>query len=478
MPMSQQTLETEQKALDINLDENIYGTFAEIGAGQEVARYFFQVGAAAGTIAKTMSAYDKIISDKIYGPEPSGRYVCESRLYKMLNHEYDLMTTRLQNERPGSNFFVFADTVSAINFQRTVPGNGWLGLRFQLTPDGEPNDLIVHARMHDADNRLQQQAIGILGVNMIHACYMVKDKLNDLIRSLLDNLHGRISIDMIRLSGPDFREVDNRLLSLYLVKHGLTRVAMFGPDRTPVHASEFLYRKSCVIVRGSFRPVTLVNFDMIQSAFEQFRASEKVDPRKTYLFTEITLNNLKAGSSGDELDENDFLDRAELLNAMGQTVIISNCDSYRDLTSYLAEFKVPLIGFVLGVRELLDLITQRYYDNAEGTLLSAFGELFSRTVQFYVYPAQQEGSAELMTAANMPIPEGVRFLYQHLLENKQIVDVSGFNADVLHIFSKRVLEMIAQSEPGWEQMVPSRVANLVKEKCLFGYPAATVEFEY
>ena len=477
MPTTNQALETEQKALDINLDENIYGTFAEIGAGQEVARYFFQVGAAAGTIAKTMSAYDKIISDKIYGPEPSGRYVCESRLYKMLDHEFDLMSTRLQNERPGSHFFVFADTVSAINFQRTNYGQGWLGLRFQLAPDGEPNDLIVHARMHDADNRLQQQAIGILGVNMVHACYKMNEDINVLIPSLIDNLHGRVSIDMIRLSGPDFRDLDNRLLCLLLVKHGLTQVAMFGPDRTPVHASEFLYRKSALVVRGSFRPVTLVNFDMIQSAYEQFRASEKVDPRKCYLFTEITLANLRAGSTSD-IDEQDFLDRAELLNAMGQTVIISNCDSYRDLTTYLAEYKVPLLGFVIGVRELLDMITQRYYDNAEGTLLSAFGELFARTVQFYVYPAQQEGSAELMTAANLPIPEGVRFLYQHLLENKQIVDVERFNPEYLHIYSKRVLEMIASSEQGWQDMVPSRVANLVKEKCLFGYPTATEEFAY
>ncbi len=223
--------------------------------------------------------------------------------------------------------------------------------------------------------------------------------------------------------------------------------------------------------------MTLVNFDMIQSAYEQFRASEKVDPRKCYLFTEITLANLRAGSTSD-IDEQDFLDRAELLNAMGQTVIISNCDSYRDLTTYLAEYKVPLLGFVIGVRELLDMITQRYYDNAEGTLLSAFGELFARTVQFYVYPAQQEGSAELMTAANLPIPEGVRFLYQHLLENKQIVDVERFNPEYLHIYSKRVLEMIASSEQGWQDMVPSRVANLVKEKCLFGYPTATEEFAY
>ena len=479
MPDSaRQTLETEQKALEINLDDTIYGTFAEIGAGQEVARYFFQVGAAAGTIAKTMSAYDKVYSDKIYGPEPSGRYVCESRLYRMLDHEYDLMQTRLNNERPGTNFFVFADTVSAINYTRTISGNGWLGLRFQLHPDGEPNDLIVHARMHDADNRLQQQAIGILGVNMVHACYKCHDDLEEMIAALLDNLRGRVSVDMIRLSGPDFRDVDNRLLSLYLVKHGLTEVAMFGPDRRPVHASEFLYRKACLVVRGSFRPVTLVNFDMIQSAFEQFRRAEQVDPRKSYLLTEITLRNLQGGQADGRVDEQDFLDRAELLNAMGQTVIISNCDSYQQLTGYLAEYKVPLIGFVIGVRELLDLITQRYYDNLDGKLLSAFGELFARNVVFYVYPAQQEGEAQLMTAANLPVPEGVRFLYQHLLEGQQIVDVEGFNPDVLHIYSKRVMEMIGNSESGWEEMVPQKVAGLVKEKSLFGYPVESVEFEY
>ncbi len=475
MPELHQTLETEQKALEINLDPHIYGTFSEIGAGQEVARHFFQVGAAAGTIAKTMSAYDKVYSDKIYGPEPSGRYVCESRLYKMLDHEYELMTTRLQNERPDTNFFVFADTVAAVNYSRTIRGDGWLGLRFQLSPDGEPNELVVHVRMHDNDNRLQQQAVGILGVNMIHACYMRHRDLEGLIRGLLDGLTGRASIDMIRLHGPDFREVDNRLLCLYLVKHGLTEVAMFGPDRMPVHASEFLYRKACIVVRGSFRPVTLVNYDMIQSSFAQFRKTDGVEPGKSFLLTEITLSNLMGK---DGLAEADFLDRAELLNAMNQTVVISNCDSYQELARYLEEYKVPRIGFVIGVRELLELISDRYYQNLEGKLLSAFGELFARTVQFFVYPAQQEGSAELLTAHNLPVPEGVKFLYQHLLENHQIVDVAGFNPDVMDIYSKRVLEMIANSEEGWEQMVPARVSNLIKEKCLFGYPAASMEFEY
>lgn len=473
--MRRQTLETEQKALEINLDPLIYGTFAEIGAGQEVARHFFQAGAAAGTIAKTMSAYDKVYSDKIYGPEPSGRYVCESRLYKMLDHEYDLMVDRLQNERPDTNFFVFADTVAAINYQRTIKGDGWLGIRFQLKPGAEANDLVVHVKMLDNDNHLQQQAIGILGVNLIYACYRYQHDPEEMIQSLMDSLQGRIAIDMIRLTGPNFEDVDNRLLCLYLVKHNLTDVAMFGPDGQSVHASEFLYRKHVLVVRGSFRPPTVVNLDMIQKSFEQFRNEPDVDARRTFLLTEITMDNLTATGP---LDEQDFLDRAELLCALNQTVIVSNCEEHQKLIDYLADYKVQHLGLVLGVRQLLDMINGKYYENMDGRLLSAFGQLFTKNVRLYVYPAMQEGSAELMTSLNLPIPEGVKFLYRHLLDNKQIVDVEQYNPDILHIFSKEVLAMIQFDEPGWEKMVPRKIATLIKEKYLFGFPAEHLEFEY
>lgn len=473
--MSRQLLETEQKALEINLDNSVYGTFAEIGAGQEVARHFFQVGAAAGTIAKTMSAYDKVFSDKIYGVEPSGRYVCESRLYKMLDHEYDLMRERLQNERLDTNFFVFADTVSAINYQRTIKGDGWLGIRFQLSPDGEPNDLVLHAKMLDNDNQLQQQAIGILGVNLIYACYRYNHDPELMIQSLMDSLKGRISIDMIRLSGPNFEDVDNRLLSLKLVKHGLTEVAMFGPDGESIHASEFLYKKYVMVVRGSYRPATLVNMDMINKSYEQFRREKEVNPKRSFLLIEITLDNLK--SLGD-LDEKDFLDRAELLNAMGLTVVISNCEQHQKLINYLADYKVQKLGLVIGIRQLLDLVNRKYYENRDGRLLASFGELFTRNVRLYVYPAMQEGSAELMTAHNMPMPEGVKFLYRHLLDSRQILDVENYNPNILHIFSKTVLEMIHSDEAGWEKLVSKKVAKLIKEKSLFGYPVQKLEFEY
>ena len=473
--MVKQALETEQKALEINLDDKIYGTFSEIGAGQEVARYFFQVGAAAGTIAKTMSAYDKIYSDQIYGTEASGRYVCESRLYKMLDHEYELMVDRLQQERLDTHFFVFADTVRAVNYQRTIKGDGWLGIRFQLSPNGEPNDIVLHVKMLDNDNQLQQQAIGVLGVNLIHACFHYHENPEVLLESLIDNLRGRVVIDMMRISGPDFEEIDNRWVSLMLVKHGLTNVAIFGPDGRNLHASEFLYKKNVLVVRGSFRPATLVNQDMIKSSWEQFLTREDVETRNSFLLSEITLDNL---CQDGDLNDQDFLDRAEVLCSMGQTVVVSNCEQHQKLISYLADYKVQKLGLVTGVRQLLDVINEKYYQNMDGRLLASFGELFTRNVKMYVYPSMQEGSADLMTAENLPVPEGIKFLFRHLLDSGQIVDVQNFNKDNLHIYSKTVLEMLQQDEEGWEKMVPKKVASLIREKCLFGFPCEKMEFEY
>lgn len=473
--MALQALETEQKALEINLDDNIYGTFAEIGAGQEVARYFFQVGAAAGTIAKTISAYDKVYSDKIYGLEASGRYVCESRLYKMLDHEYDLMIERLENQRPNANFFVFADTIAAINYTKTIKGDGWLGLRFQLSPNGLPNEIVLHVKMLDNDNHLQQQAIGVLGVNLIYGCYKYHEDPEMLIQSLMDGLHGRVAIDMLRLSGPNFEEVDNRWLCLMLVKNGLSDVAMFGPDGRSIHASEFLYRKNVLVVRGSFRPPTLVNIDMIRSSRNQFFQEAETDPNKAFVLTEITMDNLK---SDGELDEKDFMDRADLLCTLNQTVVISNCEEHHKLVRYLADYKPANLGLVLGVRELLEMISTKYFENRDGRLLASFGELFTRKVKMYIYPTMQEGSEELMNAKNLPIPEGIKFLYKHLLDSKHILDIEGFQRENLHIFSREVLRMIKNDEDGWEQMVPPRVAKMIKDKCLFDFPYKQKEFEY
>lgn len=463
--MTRRILETEQKALEINLDERIYGAFAEIGAGQEVARHFFQVGAAAGTIAKTMSAYDKTVSDQIYGPEDKGRYVCESRLYKMLDHEYELLQERLRAERPHQNFFAFADTVTAINYQKTIKGSGWLGLRFQLNPEAPPNDVVLHVRLLDNDNRLQQQAVGILGVNLIYACFRFHQHPESLLVSLMDNLRDRVAIDMVRLNGPDFQGVDNRLVCLWAVKNHLTEVTIFGPGGMPLHASEFLYKKSILIARGSYRPLTRVQQDMIRCAYRQFCAEPDVDPEKAYFLTEITLDNLRADG---ELDERDFLDRVEILGALGQTVVLSNCVQHKKLIAYFRDYKVPRIGLAMGARKLQNIIRETYEHNPDN-LLGAFGELFLRNVRFYVYPARESHSGALLTAQNIRVPREIHFLYQHLLDHRNIVDVEDFDPDILHIYHKEVLEMIRHGKPGWEEKVPENVAEMIKQKRLFGY---------
>lgn len=473
--MARQILQPKQKALEINLDETIYGTFAEIGAGQEVARQFFQAGAAAGTIAKTMSAYDKVYSDRIYGPEPSGRYVCEPRLYKMLDHEYELMEERLTNERPGTRFFAFANTVAALNYTGTIKGDGWFGVRFQLEPDGEANDMVLHVKMLDHTTALQQQALGVLGVNLIYACFKYRDSLEVMVKSLIDNLEGRVKIDMVRLSGPSFEQIDNRLLTLYLVKNKMTDVSMFGANKQTVHPSEFLYRKNVLIVRGSFRPATMVNLDMLKSSEQQFRSEDDVEASKVNVLSEITMDNLMADG---ELNEKDFLDRADILCALGQTVAISTSEAYRPFITYLSDFKVNMVGFVIGARELLELINNKFYNHSGSSLLADFGEMFAKNIRFYVYPAMQEGSAELMTCPNLPIPEEMEFLYKHLMNNRQLVDIVNHDEHLLHIYSKNALELIKAGSNEWESMVSPKIAKLIKEECLFDYPAQKMEFEY
>lgn len=460
-------IKTEQKALDINLNDPIYGTFAEIGAGQEVARNFFQAGAAAGTIAKTMSAYDKTYSDAIYGVEPSNRYVSENRLYKMLDHEWSLMEERLSESRPDATFFVFADTVQAINYTRTIKGNGWLGLRFRLTPGGPVNDMVLHVKLLDTNNRLQQEAIGVLGVNMIYAIFYYNDDPEKMVRSLVDNIKDRVSIDLLRINGQDFNFFDKRLISLYLVKHKLTSVTMFDVNNNSIHASEFLYRESLMVIRGNFRPPTIVTQDVIDSSYRQFKSETNLPDDKLNLMMEMTMEYLKGENA--EIDEKDFLDRADMLGILGHNVLLSDCDNHQMLINYLSDYKIANLGLVIGARELQKIITDKYNNNQDGRLLVAFGELFSQNIKIYAYPAQNEMSKEIMTAQNMEVPEGIKFLYQYLLDSKQIVPVYAFNKDILHIYPFNVLQDIQENKAGWESNVPDVLVEMIKEKGLFGY---------
>lgn len=467
--MKRKLLDTDQKALEINLDEAIYGTFAEIGAGQEVARYFFKAGAAAGTIAKTMSAYDKVYSDQIYGPEESGRYVCESRLYKMLDHEYGLMEARLSSHRPNTKFFVFADTVSAINYSRTVKGQGWLGVRFQLDPKGKTHDLVLHVRMLDSNTHLQQQAIGKLGVNMVYACFNYSHDIDQFVRSLLDDIKDRVVIDMIHIDGPDLGHMDDRLLSLKLVEHGLSEVAIFDDKGRSVHVSEFLYKKSVIVVRGHYKPPTLTSVDVFKQASRQFCTDVICELNQTHLLAELTLQNLR---SDGELDEADFLHRADLLNALGQFVLVSDSRSHQSLISYLRDYRIDKVGLLIGVRELLDIIQEKFEQNRAGSLLSAMGELFTKNIRIYTYPVLTE-EGDILNARNLPVPEGIEFLYKYLLDSQHIVEIEDYDESLLEIFPWEVLRLIENGDEKWKVMVPEVTVPLIEEKRMFGYRPKT-----
>jgi hypothetical protein len=462
--MEYQILKTEQKALEINLNQGIYGTFAEIGAGQEVARNFFQAGAAANTIAKTMSAYDKTYSDAIYGVEASGRYVCESRLYKMLDHEWNLLDERLKTIKPDTSFFVFADTVTTINYSKTVKGHGWLGLRFQLTPGSPPNEVVIHCKLEDNDIKLQQEAVGVLGVNLLYAAYYHKDNPRILVKSLIDGLQGRLTVDLLRVKGPDFDQFDNRLTTFYLVKYGLTELAIFDENRMGIHASEFLYKKSLMVVRGNFRPPTNVTLDVFKTGFDQFNSEPYIDEKLSYIIAELTLDYLK--DVDGHIDEADFLQRAELLCMLGHKVMITNCNNHQMIINYMGDYKIKNLGLVIGVNELLEIIVEKYNKNQDGRLLVAFGELFTRNIKIYAYPAlKADGS--LLTKSNLPVPDGITFLYRHLTESHQIVDIVDFDPTLLHIYPQNLLQLISDGMSGWEDDIPQLLVEKIKTEKYF-----------
>ena len=465
--MTRTLLDTDQKALEINLDETIYGTFAEIGAGQEVARYFFKAGAAAGTIAKTMSAYDKVYSDQIYGAEVSGRYVCESRIYKMLDHEYELMETRLADHRPNTRFFVFADSVSAINYSKTIKGHGWMGVRFQVSSDGPANDMLLHVRMLDNTAHLQQQAVGRLGVNMVYACFHYLNDLDAFVDSLMDGVKGRVIVDMIHLEGPDLEHVDDRALALKMVRFGLSTIAIFDEKGKAAHVSEFLYKKSVMAVRGHYNPPTLVSLDVFKTSYTQFCDDISCDIDKTHILAELTLDTLS--DENGFVDEADFLQRADFLNALGHYVVVSNYAKHDTLINYLKDYRVKEVGLLIGVRELKDVIASKFEKNVEGALLSAMGELFSKNIRIYAYPAFGE-NGEIITAGTMPVPEGIKFLYKYLLDSQHIVEVKDYDESLLNIFGWKVKELIKKGDDAWKQLVPQEVAELIEKNGLYGAP--------
>jgi len=456
------------KSLRINLNENIYGTFAEIGAGQETVRNFFRAGGASGTIAKAMSAYDKDFSDAVYGTEPDGRYVTENRLKKMLRHEMRLMEERISREKhPNKIFFAYANTVATIDFAKQFKGHGWVGIKYQIDPKEDYNEIILHVRFHENDAKLQQETLGTLGVNLIYGAFYKYDEPRKLLRYLYDHIDkDQIEIDMINFSGPRFENVDNRLMSLQLIKNGMTEAVMFGPDGNNLLPAAVLYKKNILALRGSYRPVTKVNIDMFEKSYQMFIEENKVDKNNTECIFEITLSNLRAEG---EIDEEDFMDRAKLLCSLGHTVLISNFQEYYKLVEYFSNYTRERMGLTMGVNNLIDIFDEKYYRHLSGGILEAFGKLFFKDLKVFLYPMYDEETGTYVNSENLKVHPRMKELYKFFKYNGKVLDIEEFNPEILHIFSREVLQLISDGKDNWEEMLPEGVSKIIKEKKLFGY---------
>jgi hypothetical protein len=461
--MTNEMLDASQKARQINLDAKRYGTFAEIGAGQEVARWFFRVGGAAKTVAKTISAYDMAVSDAIYGP--TERYVSRGRLKAMLDYEYALLLERLDEKRGGTTaFFAFANTVTT----RKEEGNGWLGIKFQAEPGADSSEIYIHVRMLDKENVRQQEALGVIGVNLVHATFYSHRQPDALIRSLLDSLTWeRVEVDMIRFAGPAFVGLDNRLMALQLVREGLTEAAMFTAQGEAIQWAEVLYDKPVLVQRGSFRPVTKATLDVLERGLEQFVQEPELQGEAPVVLREMTLRHL---TTGDVIDAADFLQRAEMLRALGQTVLISNFRRFHRLASYLSRYTKRPLGIALGASNLNEIFNESFYNESEGGLFGGLGQLFKNPTRLYVYPHWQAETARLVTAEDYPVAPHLKHLYAHLLENRFIQGIRKFNPELVRIRRREILGAIRSGSDTWEQLVPPPIVESIKRDHLFGYP--------
>ena len=456
-----------EKALKVNLDPSSYGSFAEIGAGQEVVRWFFRAGGAAGTISKSISAYDMKVSDAIYGP--CARYVCRERLQSMLDYEQRLNIERLMDGRGKTTaFFTFADTVSARSFRGNNECHGWLGIKFQPRPLSDSSQIIIHVRMLDVENSLQQEALGIVGLNLIYGSQYFSQDPDRLVESLLDGLStDRIEIDLIEFSGPEFSRVDNRVMSLRLVQLHLTGAAMFSCDGKVLQPSEVLHKKPVLVERGRFRPVTYVNLDLARSALKAFEAEgDDVRPGETISIMEITMSSL---TNDGTVDLQDFISRAEVLAATGHTVMISDFAEYYRLAAYLFRYTSRRVGLAMGAMNLEAIFDESYYSRLDGGILESFGRLFRNNLRLYIYPYMDQKSGKLVTVNDVDVGESLRQLYGYLLSRRCIVQLQDANHTYLSIYSPDVLRKINSGNTEWESMVPPEVAHAIKTRGLFGY---------
>ncbi|MEO0509346.1 MAG: TonB-dependent receptor [Verrucomicrobiota bacterium] len=456
-------LSTYEKALAINLDAKRYGVFAEIGAGQETANWFFRVSGSAGTVAKTISAYDMTMSDALYGK--SQRYVSESRLGSMLEYEYEILRERLSESRGAdSTFFAFCNTVRARGYNDTGECYGWLGIRLQLKPKTEPCDIVIHVRLLDETNSDQMEALGKIGVNLIYAAFYYRDSLQDFVDSLADEVSSEsMEVDMLRFSGDGFRYVDNRLCALQLVQSGLTDAAMFNEFGKVVQAADALYKRPILLLRGSFNPVLKLHLDMIRQSRAVFsRAMAEEQLERSIEVCEISTNNLLRDDGA--VDHEDFIDRADVLQALGKTVLITRSAEFHRIATYLSRYTAEPIAIILSIGLLNELFKEKWSKNLAGGILESFGRLFKNRVQLYVYPWHNMHSMELVTAENFNAPENWDHFYQHLIQNKRVIPVGVGDPSLLAYTGRKIVKMIESSDGDWSNWVPEEAHDMVHRK--------------
>lgn len=452
---------TYSKALELNLDPTKYGVFAEIGAGQETANWFFRASASAGTVAKTISAYDMTMSDALYGK--GVRYVSQKRLEAMMAYEFDLLNKRLSEERgKDSMFFSFCNTVRARGYKDKAECHGWLGITLQLKPFAAPSRIMIHVRLLDAENTEQMEALGVVGVNLIYAAFYYRENLETFVESLRDNLRdGRIEVDMLRFDGEGFRFVDNRLCALQLVQSQLTDAAMFTPDGEVVQAADALYKRPILLLRGSFNPVLKLHQEMIRQGRKVFaQQMDQQQADKAIELCEITMNNLLR--DGDLVDHEDFLDRADSLQRLGKTVLVSRCPEFHRIATFISRYTSEPIAIILSIGLLNELFKEKWSENLAGGILESFGRLFKNSVKLFVYPWRQRKTDELVTAKTFRAPEDFTCLYDHFLRNQQIVSIDAGDENLLSKTSREVMQMIENGETGWEDWVPKEAQFIAR----------------
>jgi hypothetical protein len=462
-------LSTLEKAQEINFSGEHYGTIAEIGAGQEVARWFFQAGGAAGTVAKSMSAYDMTFSNAIYGK--AGRFVSRERLQEMLNYEYRLLMERLGAERGDhTRFFVFADTVTARSHKHAADGKGWLGIRFQTEPNQAPGEIHLHVRLMDPTNAEQMEALGMLGINLIHGAFTRWRKPQEILSRLMEGIrYGRLEVDMVAFEGPVFAKVDNRLASLQLVHSNLTPVALFAATGENLEAEDSFYNKSVLLLRGHYRPLTNFHMRMMAKASAVFRADPKNKGREIVEVSEITMRNLvRSRKAGVE----DFLDRVDCMGTLKRTVMVTNIFRFHRLAHYITQRTQGRVGFVIGVPLLSKMLEEQFYSDLPGGILEAMGRLFLPGVKLLVQPGYDPVTGAFVTGHTLSVPEPIREIYEYLVRTGRIVDLAGEQKDLPPCSSSEILRNIRSGKKGWEKNVPSPVATLIRRRRLFGYRAA------